>query len=606
MNRKKHTTLSLNKRLLSGYCFLSFLVIQSVLMVFNHFGFYQSFTKNTNIFWGVGAGISGALFIWFSQKRLQELEKQNWQSLRKNEKIARQKFQKQYPLIAGIPILGFLVQKWQAEPLASKLALIGLCLLGSTVYLYDLSYYDWLPDEPLVVETAKGYLETGSYIKWDFWMDQAGTEWYGRAWPHTWMVAQSIKVLGLSEWSTRLVSAIFGILFILVIYGVTNFFFQNRWTAFLVTFVCILQPYFVVYFRRVRMYAVLVPIFVLLYYLAYQAITTKKTYPLSLYRNDWVKKYINYDWGLMILTLITFYLSLKIHVLSLVLLPPLSLLVMYLLIIKKQVRLWWPFLIGAIAMGIIILNINYTVLFSILGRFFTFFSTYQPYYIANLLAFLFPTPFSIVVLLLGCMLVGFAKIKTRILAIYLLFGTSFTIFVYMIVYDTHFRYTIHILPFAYMLIVGILMKINQLFTTPWQKIIIPTFIALLSILHFADKFDWVYYNYPETQFSSQAYVSIQQNIQPNKEGIISLYFIDMYMEGMGKSIKKIDMSNNKQYSINQFKRDLEQFEEGAWVTWATHKGYHLPPNLINYIVQNCGVYHGHEVDDTKVEVYYCR
>ncbi len=582
-----------------GYCFLGMMVIQTILLLLKQYGMGIGGTEN--IYLAIGLGISGGVFVYLNQSRLQKMERDAWRIQQKRKHVNNKKFSKKYPLLSKIPVIGFLVQKWQSEPLKYQFLLTILCILGAAIYLYDLAYYDWLPDEPLVVGAAKGYLETGTYTRWDFWMNQAGVEEYDRAWPHSWMVAQSIKVFGLSEWTTRLVSVFWGILFIPLLYGVSFFFLQNRFAALVVTFVCVMHPYFIIYFRRVRMYAVLTPTFVLLFYLSYQVLTTHKQYSWRIYQNKWMRKYLNYDWALVVGTLLLLYFSLQIHVLSFVLLPLLLPLIVYLIVFKGQSRLLLPSIVGAIG----IFSLNYDFLAKNIQKYFSFFEAYSPSYIADLLTFPFPTYTTVSILLVGLLFLWFGKNQTRMFALYFLLGAAFCLYVYMLNFHAHFRYILHLVPLVYLLIIGVLLKMNRLFPSKWQRAMIPSMVVLLSMGNFVNQSDWIYSKFPEAQFSSKAYTSIQNNIQADKQGLIALYFEDMYMQGMGKKVQKINIPNNRQYKLQELQKDLEQFEGGAWITWATHKTYHIRPKVQNYIARNCRKYHGYGVDKTLVEVYYC-
>ncbi len=603
---KKSSSPLLSKQLW-GYCFLGLLLIQAIFILLNQFEIAQPFTNLKRPYWAIAISISGCLFVYYNQVRFRKIERQTWRIQQRNIKEAKKQFANIHPTLYRVPILGFLAQKWQAEPMRYKLILMGLCLLGAAIYLYDLAYYDWLPDEPLVVRAAKGYLETGSYNHWDFWMNQPGSEKYSRAWPHTWMVAQSIKFLGLSEWSTRLVSVVFGVLFIPIIYGISSFFLQSRQAAIVVTFVCILQPYFIFYFRRVRMYAVLIPLFAVLFYTFYQVLTTKKYVPKTLYKkHQWLRQYFNYNWSLVIGLCIIIFFCIKIHILSLIIFPIIFPLFMYLLVVKKQKRLLLPLAtVGVFFLGMILLFSLFLKKEGI-GRTFNFFEVYQDIYLEYLLGFPFPEYTSIGILLIGGLLIVLGKNQTRTVALYGILIVTIVLYVYSINYFAHYRYVIHILPFAYMLSIGILMKVNCLFTSKRLQLLLPMMIVMLSISEFADNYEHIYRKHPEAQFSAEAYATIRKNINPDTQGIISLYFDAMYMKGMGKIIQKIDMPNKKQYSLEQFQRDVSKFEGGAWVVWATHKGYHLPTSIHEHIVQNCAKYNGYGMDNTKVEVYYCR
>lgn len=585
-----------------GYALILILLLQTIITLSTYYKPVLFNSSNVELYFGIVFAICLIPFIYLNRDRLLDSE-ENWFVRQELEQKSMDQFQNKNPRLSSIPIIGFLAKKWKVEPIFFKMALIGLCILGGLIYGFELSYYDWLPDEPLVVKAAKGYLDSGTFAKWNFWMDEPGTDVYKRAWPHTWMVAQSIKIFGLSEWSTRMVSGFFGVLFIIILYGVSNFFLKNRIAALLVTFACIMNPYFIVYFRRVRMYAVLIPFFVLLYYMMYQILTTEKYKPKFIYENrKWTQKYLNYDWMMVLGTLVLLYFSIQIHKLSFIIFPLIFPLFLYLLIVKKQVRLLIPLIIGSIG----VFALNSKLLASTIEGKFVFFEVYKEGYIKDFLGYPFPTSLTIGLLVGSLLFVVYGKIKTETIALYFLVAVSFLFYVYIIDFQAHFRYIIHLLPFSYMLIIGLLYKANGLLEKNWQKVILPVLIAVLAIVNFTNQYEWIYHKYPEAQFSSQAYTTITKNINPEKEGIIGLYLGDMYFPGMGKTTRRIDMLNNKQYSLQQFQQDVRQFENGAWVTWATHKTYHLRPELIEYISRNCAKYHGYGVDNTLTEVFICK
>lgn len=604
MNQKQQQTNLKFIRKISGYSFLFFTILQALLILLESLGIDKLGGGNSTMLAAIGAGISGFLFVWTHQKSIEKQSIRNWQKEKKKEKESLQRFHTTYPRLSKIPLIGFLVRKWQEEPLVYKLAIIGLCVFGAIIYTHKLTHYDWLPDEPLVIGAAKGYVETGTYNKWDFWLDQAGTDAdkYDRAWPHTWLVAQSIRFFGLSEFTTRMVSVLFGLIFILVIYGVSVFFIRDRNAALLITLACMLHPYFVVYFRRVRMYALFAPLFVLLFYTAYRILSTKKYAPRLLYeRNPWMQTYFNYDWMLVVGMLVLLYFTVELQRLAFLIFPVVLPTYLYLLVVKKQKRLLLPLMVLGIvflAFGMDILKKN--------TRSIVFFEVHHWAYFDYFLDFVFSKYFSGAVLIIGSLFIWYEKNTTKILSLYFLVATSLLLYVYMIDFFVHFRYAIHLLPLSYILLMGLLLKINQLYSEKWQKAIIPSLIVVLSIGNFIGQYEWIYDNYPEAQFSSKAYATIQQNIQPQKEGLIALYLDEIYLRGMGRKVQKVELLNKKQYSIDAFKEDVKKFEEGAWVVWATHKSYHLRNDLQNHILKNCGKYHGHGIDGTKVEVYYCR
>ncbi|MFK7906819.1 MAG: glycosyltransferase family 39 protein, partial [Chitinophagales bacterium] len=539
MNHQRIKSTYFSPQQLVGYCFLVCLVIPSAMIALKSFNMRPFHSNNTHILWAIGAGIFGALFVYMSRNQLLKIDQQTWRTQQKKTKIIGQRFSKTHPLLNKIPIVGFLYKKWDAEPFLYKLALVLLCVLAAAIYLYDLTYYAWLPDEPLVISAAKGYLETGTYTKWSFWMDQIGTEEYPRAWMHSWMVAQSFRFFGVSEWSARIVSVILGLVFVPTIYGVAYFFLRNRPAALTLTLVCILHPYFIVYFRRTRMYALWLPVFSLLIYFSYQSLTKRKTYNWAVYKNNpLVSKYLNYNWSWVISTLLLLYFTVEVHKLSLVLLPALFLFFFYLLVLKKQIRLLPILFIGFVLF--FWFSNRYGILENIQKR-FTFFEVYKPDYVKHLFLSPFQPTLSISILSVGLLCIWWTKHNARLILVYLLLSMTIVLFTFSIDYspNNNFRYVMHVIPFSCLLVIGVLFKINQLFASKYLRWVLPITIILLSIGNFKYHHIWIYKVYPEAQFTQRAYPTILQNIIPEKEGIIALYLQEAYMQGWGKKVEYV-------------------------------------------------------------------
>ncbi len=153
--------------------------------------------------------------------------------------------------------------------------LLLLVIIGGALRLHKLGAQDIRGDEFQVISAAAGYLHTGEYHSWN-WVENKMTCddcFYDRAWPHTWMVAQSYHNFGISEFSSRLPSAIIGTLTILIAFGFNYFFTRNKLLSLLVAFLVTFNPAFIALSRYTRMYVVLIPLFLLLLYTIYRSLT---------------------------------------------------------------------------------------------------------------------------------------------------------------------------------------------------------------------------------------------------------------------------------------------------------------------------------------------
>ena len=125
---------------------------------------------------------------------------------------------------------------------------ILLTLIAAVPRLYNLGELGFYMDEETTAFAARSYYESGKPAM------PSGLPYY-RALPHTWLIAQSIKLFGVeNELSYRLPGAIFGILTIPLL-----FLLARRYTgthiAFLAALLLALSEWHIITSRQARMYA---------------------------------------------------------------------------------------------------------------------------------------------------------------------------------------------------------------------------------------------------------------------------------------------------------------------------------------------------------------
>jgi hypothetical protein len=64
-----------------------------------------------------------------------------------------------------------------------------------------------------------------------------------------------------------------------------------------------------------------------------------------------------------------------------------------------------------------------------------------------------------------------------------------------------------------------------------------------------------------------------------------------------------NVPKRKEYTLEQFKHDIRIAQRG-WVMWETHKVYHWRDEVIIYIYENFKEYHGRQMDDLGLELWY--
>ncbi len=153
-------------------------------------------------------------------------------------------------------------------------AAIALLIIGAWLRWDNLGKNNFANDEYYHLNTAYGYLQTGQFVKWNFLADEPYGE-YLRAWPYTWLVAQSFKLFGVSEWAARLPSLFFGLLTLPLIAFLAYRFSRDKWLALLVLFLATFDNSLIWSSRLSRMYSLFIFLSLICIYLFYLALEGK-------------------------------------------------------------------------------------------------------------------------------------------------------------------------------------------------------------------------------------------------------------------------------------------------------------------------------------------
>jgi len=172
--------------------------------------------------------------------------------------------------------------------------LIVILLLSAVLRFYNLGEKSFSADEFLGVNTSYGYLQTGEWRRWDFNLEKPfedneyfktffdfdfwgdGEDTYTRAWVYNWQVAQTLRMLPDSqEWSYRVVSVVWGILSVILIYLISFKFTGNKVIGIIASFLMALSLDGIIFSRMMRMYAMFMSIFLIFSYVAFNFFESK-------------------------------------------------------------------------------------------------------------------------------------------------------------------------------------------------------------------------------------------------------------------------------------------------------------------------------------------
>src|SRR4030042_6438162 len=124
-----------------------------------------------------------------------------------------------------------------------------------------------MTDEFLDYNSSYGYYKTGQWLAWDFNLDQVSHNLYAqreeRAWIYRAQVAQVFHWLPPTEAAARSVSAIWGIISIIVLYFAAAYFTKNKIIGLISAFLFSVSVAGITFDRMLRMYAMFFPVFLL-------------------------------------------------------------------------------------------------------------------------------------------------------------------------------------------------------------------------------------------------------------------------------------------------------------------------------------------------------
>ncbi len=515
--------------------------------------------------------------------------------------------------------LYILPDRKEGSPLVVKLRLIirhkkapliilaTLVLVGFAMRAYQLGNKDIVGDEFQVIGAATGYLNTGDYYRWD-WINnkpsclkKTNACYYDRAWPHTWMIAQTYRIAGISETTSRIPSLIWGTLLIILSYPIALYFTGSKVSALSVAGLVALGSSFIGLSRYTRMYVVLQPLFLLLLYTSYRTVSESYLPKKIVNRFTFLKKIeklLPIHWGYALVSLFLLYWNYHVHLNSLIIAPIVLLFVLAIYLIdpaqRRRLRLLAPLaLVALVGFFLIVFS---GIRFS---HFISFFERRNYLYFDHIFSFPFSTQ-------LTTTLVGLATlsavIKKQKKLIFLGISLLFTLIWFIYVADRYsaFVYTSHLVVIStIMSIIGLkelFKKMPKIFTI--SSLLIFSLYLLISKAHTS----FERYHHQGGAQHSVAYQVIVDNYDVDKYTLLLQYPRTYYLRSLDQA-NIISMLSHGHYSYEEFIEDTLKAKQG-WIAWETGKSYHIRDDIREFINDNFEKLHGAGIDDTGVELYW--
>src|SRR3989344_3651755 len=161
----------------------------------------------------------------------------------------------------------------------SAAAIIFLSILFAFIFFYRLDYNtleSW--DEAWYASIAKNIAQTGNFIQ----MSWRGQPYYDHPPMGFWLMAVSYKLLGINEFSTRIPSALLGLLSILLIYQIGFDLSKKRVVGFAASLILGTSVWYVIRVRSGNLESVFIFFYLLTVWLSLKSAKNFIWFPLTM------------------------------------------------------------------------------------------------------------------------------------------------------------------------------------------------------------------------------------------------------------------------------------------------------------------------------------
>lgn len=162
-----------------------------------------------------------------------------------------------------------------------KKVLIVIVLLGAFLRFFNLGATSFVADEFLDINASYGFFKTGQWQAWDFNFERPDTAENAniardeRAFAYKWQVAELFHWVSPTEEHARAISALWGLVTLLLVFQTTVYFTKRKEIGLLAAFFYAISISALVMDRRLRMYAMFVPVFLAFSWMTYRVLEEK-------------------------------------------------------------------------------------------------------------------------------------------------------------------------------------------------------------------------------------------------------------------------------------------------------------------------------------------
>ena len=549
--------------------------------------------------------VFGTFALYVHRDKLKGIEDANEEEILK-EKKRWKNFPKRFPALNILPVIRNIFRWMYAQGWVYTIALVLIISIGFSLRIYRLDSRNIYGDEFQTVSVAAGNYFSGTFNQWDWQKQELNKITYKRAWPHTWLIAQTYRIFGISEWSSRLVSVIFGTLLILFSYIVAKGLFRCKDTALLFSALISLDTLFIEWSRFARMYILFIPTYLIAIYLLYKGLTEPGSILLRGKRGEHTirnKKLLYLITGFLLLCV-----SYILHIITFIFVISFLLFYTYRSQTAKEFTVKIVTLTGVILLAYFFLNLRALSFTDIMSHLNYVTVRAKPHYVYwdTLVNFVPPLCKGVntilILIMLAATFMGRMRNKHSLVFLLSIILPAAIFFIYFSTRYASLKYISNLLPFSYLLITYSYVLAIKFFTVGRLKYLLLFIPLLCAAPSLVSSTDYLYFDGHLYGDFRNAYKTITENYKPGQV-IFGQYLRTYYLQDLQNNCKTITMRRERKYTFGQFEKDVKKYKAG-WITWETRKSYHVAGKIIEYCNKNLKKLHGTGVDHTKVEVYY--
>ena len=200
------------------------------------------------------------------------------------------------------------------------ISFILILLLAGFLRVYKLDQQSFIADEYIGIQASYGHNQTGKWQLWDFNKGELTDEKYTRAKIYYAQVSKVFDFLAPTEKNSRLVSVLWGMIGVVLIFLITFFVTKNPTIALFSTVFLSVSISALLFDRKFRMYSMFAPVYLLFSFSVFQFIESKPgKKSFKIFRK--LKKKTTFNWIYLIPVVVLWKIAMATHDLALNILP---------------------------------------------------------------------------------------------------------------------------------------------------------------------------------------------------------------------------------------------------------------------------------------------